>query len=77
MIDDENVASQSGSAKVVKGEIVAVIAVDMYKVCCNCNAKMVDGNGPVGVCSKCSTKMKLLYLPSVSLCDTMYSKDRH
>ena len=33
VIDDENVASQSGSAKVVKGEIVAVIAIDMYKGC--------------------------------------------
>ena len=58
VIDDENVASQSGSAKVVKGEIVAVIAIDMYKGYCNCNAKMINGNGPVGVCSKCSTKVK-------------------
>ena len=42
MIDDENVASQSGSAKVVKGEIVAVVAIDVYKGCRNCNAKMID-----------------------------------
>ena len=60
VIDDENVASQSGSAKVVKGEIVAVIAIDMYKGCHKYNAKMINGNGPVGVCSKCSTKMKLI-----------------
>ena len=29
VIDDENVASQSGSAKVVKGKIVAVVAIDV------------------------------------------------
>ena len=59
VIDDENAASQLGKAKVVKGEIVAVVSIDIYKGCRNCNAKMVDVNGPVGVCSKCNTKMKL------------------
>ena len=60
VIDDESPESESGRAKVVKGNIVAVILLDLYKGCRNCNAKVVDSSAStVVVCSKCNTKMKL------------------
>jgi len=60
VIDDETAESESGRAKVVKGDIVAVTSLDLYKGCRNCNAKVVDNNAnAMAVCSKCSTKMKV------------------
>ena len=59
VVDDENVEGESGTAKVGKGKIVAIIVIDVYLDYCNCNAKVIDANGAVGVCSKCNTKMKL------------------
>ena len=59
VVDDENVEGESGTAKVVKGKIVAIVVIDVYIGCRNCNAKVIDANGAVGVCSKCNTKMKL------------------
>ena len=47
----------SGQVKVFKGEIAAVISVEMYTSCRNCSAK-VECNEDIVACSKCYTKMK-------------------
>ena len=54
---DESAESGSGEAKVVKG--VAVVSIDMYKGCRNCNAKVANTGTVMGVCAKCNTKIKL------------------
>ena len=59
VIDDESAESGSGGAKVVKGDIVAVVSLDLYKGCRNCNAKVANTSTVFGVCTKCNTKMKL------------------
>jgi len=61
VIDDVNIEDPPGAAQVIIGEIVAVIAMDEYKSCRNCTAKVIEEGGKLamGVCSKCNTKMKL------------------
>ena len=59
VIDDTEIEDPPGGTQVVKGEIVAVIAVDAYKSCRNCNAKVIKGSKFMGECSKCNTKMKI------------------
>ena len=41
----------------MKAEIIAVIKIDSYSSCRNCNGKVVQVQG-MGECSKCGTKMK-------------------
>ena len=44
----------------MKGEVVALVSMDEYKSCRNCNAKVVEGGKfAMGECSKCNTKMKM------------------
>jgi len=58
--DHQSAESESGRAKVVKADIVAVTSLDVCKGCRNCNAKVVDSSGStVGECNKCNAKMKL------------------
>ena len=45
--------------KAVKAEIVAIIVIDVYNGCRNCNAKVIGAHGAMDVCSKCNTKMKM------------------
>lgn len=42
VIDDKNVESKSGRAKVVEGEMVAIIPIDSYNGYRNCNVIMVQ-----------------------------------
>ena len=56
---DKSVFDGSGELKVFKAEIVAVISVEMYSSCRNCNAKVLEGSGGIAMCSKCNSKMKL------------------
>ena len=58
VVDDENVDDELGKVKVVDGEIVAIIAIDVYKGCRNCNAKVTasDANGVIRICENCNTK---------------------
>jgi len=65
VVDNANLEDEPGRAKVVHGEIVGVVSVDMYKACRNCNAKLI-GTGTIATCSKCNTKFKLLKCSSQS-----------
>lgn len=56
---DKSVYDGSGEVKVFKAEIVAVISVEMYSSCRNCNAKVLEVSKGIAVCSKCNSKMKL------------------
>jgi len=56
VIDDVELDDPPGGAQVVKGEIVLVIGVGVYKSCRNCNAKV---SKYMGECSKCNPKMKI------------------
>ena len=58
--DDVNPEDGTGRAKVVKGDIVGILGnVDTYKSCRSCNGKIIDTKAPIGVCSKCNSKMKV------------------
>ena len=43
----------------MKAEIVAVIGIDSYRICRNCNAKVSTVNEVMGECNKCNAKVKL------------------
>lgn len=54
--DDEE---SLNAAKVVQGEIVAVLSVDQYKCCISCKGKVGRSSSGIGECTKCGAKMKL------------------
>ncbi len=56
---DDVVADGVGGAKVIKGEIVGVLACDAYSSCRSCKAKVIKKNEVMGECSKCGMKMKM------------------
>ena len=58
-IVDDDLDNGNGGAVVVKGEIVAVIGIDSYRSCRNCNAKVSTVNEFMGECNKCNAKIKL------------------
>ncbi len=53
---NEVVSDGAGGAKVVKGEIVAVVGC---RSCRGCKAKMVEVGQVLGECTKCGMKMKM------------------
>ncbi len=48
-----------GGAKVITGEIVAVISCDSYNSCRSCKSKVTSDNGMIGECTKCGLKLKM------------------
>ena len=46
-------------AKVLKGEIIAVVGLDEYRGYVNCGAKVSEMANMLADCSKCRTKMKI------------------
>ena len=52
-------ANGNGGAEVVKADIVAVIRIDNYRSCRNCNTKVSTVNEFMGECNKCDAKIKL------------------
>ena len=56
VVNGKNLEDEPGRARVVQGKIVTVVSIDMYKVCCNCNAKIVD-TGIIATCGKYNTKL--------------------
>ena len=55
---DESTFDGSGGIAVVQAEIVAVLKVETYIGCRNCNSKITQV-GAIGECNKCSAKMKI------------------
>ena len=55
---DESPFDGSGGITVMKAEIIAVIKIEAYASCRNCNGKVIQVGG-IGECSKCSAKMKI------------------
>ena len=52
-----------GAAKVVEGEIIAVLNADEYRSCISCKGRVIDLTDFVGECTKCGIKMKLSKCP--------------
>ena len=48
-----------GSIKIVKGEIVGVMNIEVYNSCRVCKAKVMAVNDMMGECSKCGMKIKM------------------
>ena len=59
VISDEDLQSCE-DAQTAEGEIVAVLAVDMYTSCISCNGKVKNLNDVLGECMKCNAKVKLV-----------------
>ena len=57
VIDDEVPEDGVRRANVVKADIVG--NVDTYKSCRSCNGKIIESDAPIGLCSKCNSKMKI------------------
>ena len=58
VVVDESTFDGSGGITVVQAEIVAVLKVETYIGCRNCNSKVTQV-GAIGECTKCSAKMKI------------------
>ena len=72
VVDDENPVDGVRRAIVVKADIVGIIGnVDTYKSCCSCNGKIIETNAPIGVCSKCNSKMKITRCSDHSVVNVM------
>ncbi len=56
---DEDVAGETGGAKLLKAEIVAVIGCDAYHSCRTCRSKIAETTTTIGTCTKCGMKQKL------------------
>ena len=50
-VADDDLDNGNGGAEVVKADIVAVIGIDSYKSCRNCNAKVSTVNEFMGECN--------------------------
>ena len=60
VVDDEDPEDGVRRANVVKAEIVGIICnVDTYKSCRSCSGTIIETDAPIGVCSKCNSKMKI------------------
>ena len=57
VIDDEDPEDGVRRANVIKADIVC--NVDAYKSCRSCNGTIIETDAPIGVCSKCNSKMKI------------------
>ena len=57
-VTDELPLDEDGGIAVIKVEVVAVIKIEGYASCRNCNGKVVQVQG-MGECNKCGTKMKI------------------
>ena len=57
--DDDGLDNGNGGVVVVKAEIVAIIGIESYRSCRNCNAKVSTVNKFMGECNKCNAKIKL------------------
>ncbi len=55
----EDVAGETGGAKLLKPEIVAVIGCDAYHSCRTCCSKIAETTTTIGTCTKCGMKQKL------------------
>ena len=58
VVDDELPEGNPGRAKVITAEIVAVVTVDKYKSCRNCNTKIIDSDTPFAMCSVANVGQK-------------------
>ena len=57
-IVDESTFDGSGGITVIQAEIVAVLRVETYIGCRNCNSKVTQV-GTIGECTKCCARMKI------------------
>lgn len=57
-ITDELSFDGNGGISVMKADVIAVIKIESYPSCQNCNGMVVEVRG-IGKCSKCGTKIKM------------------
>ena len=71
------IPNPTGSAKVVKAEVVTVVMIDSYKSCHNCNAKVSpQPNAVLATCDKCNSKMKIAKCADQSVANVIL-EDEH
>ena len=56
---DEPMFDGAGGVIKINAEVVAVLNIETYISCRNCNGKVTEVNNGVGECSKCICKMKM------------------
>ena len=63
------------SAKVLCGEVVAVLYSEQYKSCISCKSKVSTDNEVLGRCSKCDSTMKLSKCPEKIMAKVILETD--